>query len=158
LNIALREDEQSFREARVDEITVRVYEDLVKDEGWRQDLYKDHLGFYTIGYGFMVDPAKNGRIPRPVADFWLRWEIEDRRRQLNAALPWFSRLPDGVTAALLNMAYQLGVNGVLRFRKMLAALQLGQYARAADEALDSNWARQTPARARRVAALIRGGK
>lgn len=57
---------------------------------------------------------------------------------------------------MANMAYQLGVSGVLRFRKMLEALRAGDREKAAEEALDSAWATQTPERAQRVARLIRG--
>ena len=58
---------------------------------------------------------------------------------------------------LCNMAYNLGVPRLLGFERMWAALAAGDYERAADEALDSKWARQVGARAARVAALIREG-
>jgi len=64
--------------------------------------------------------------------------------------------PPDVRRALLNMAYQLGVSGLLNFSKMLTALQAGDREEAAREALDSLWAKQTPNRARRVALLLRG--
>jgi lysozyme len=48
------------------------------------------------------------------------------------------------------------VAGVLKFKGMLEALKAGKREFAANEALDSLWARQTPERARRVAAQIRG--
>jgi lysozyme len=54
------------------------------------------------------------------------------------------------------MAYQLGPSGVVAFKKMLAALEAGDRIAAAEAALDSKWATQTPNRAQRVAALIRG--
>lgn len=138
------------------EVEIAVAAELVRDEGWREELYEDHLGYLTIGYGFLVDPRKGGKLPRPVADFWLRWEVGRRREELERALPWFAGLPTGVQIALLNMAYQLGVPGLLKFRRMLAALEMGRREEAAEEALDSLWARQTPGRAQRVAAAIRG--
>ena len=54
------------------------------------------------------------------------------------------------------MAYQLGVNGVGNFSKMLNALESGDRETAAIEALDSKWATQTPERAERVANMIGG--
>jgi lysozyme len=54
------------------------------------------------------------------------------------------------------MAYQMGVSGVLKFADMLAALERGERAAAATHALQSIWATQTPKRAKRIAALIRG--
>jgi len=136
--------------------TDQLSRELKSDEGWVPHAYQDHLGFWTLGYGFLVDERKNGRIPEKVADYWLRHEIMERWSQLVARRPWIVHLPDDVQRALGNMAYQLGVNGVLNFRKMLAALESGDRDSAADEALSSRWATQTPKRARRVSALIRG--
>lgn len=68
-------------------------------------------------------------------------------------------LPTDLRVALGNMAYQLGSAGVFRFRRMMLALKDGDYQEAAREALDSKWAKtDSPARAKRVAALIRGAK
>jgi len=55
------------------------------------------------------------------------------------------------------MAFQLGVNGLLQFEDMLGALKHGLYKRAADAALNSLWAEQTPNRAREVATMIETG-
>jgi lysozyme len=54
------------------------------------------------------------------------------------------------------MAYQLGVEGVAKFVLMLTALERGDRETAAVNALASEWAKQTPDRAKRVATLIRG--
>jgi len=143
---------QHSLEERID----RVSADLRGDEGWREQPYNDHLGYLTIGYGFLIDPRRGGRIPRPVGEFWLRWEIEHRMEELGRRWPPFHRQPEDVQAALLNMAFQLGVGGVLRFRRMLAALAEGDRQTAGKEARDSNWYRQTPKRAERNALLIEG--
>jgi len=133
-----------------------VAEDLKRDEGWVPHAYQDHLGYWTIGYGFLIDERKGGRLPKHIGNQWLQWEIEQRWRELTDAEPWLDDQPEDVQRALANMAYQLGVSGVLRFRKMLQALRDGNREKAAQEALDSLWAAQTPARAERVAELIRG--
>lgn len=133
-----------------------VAEDLKRDEGWVPHAYQDHLGFWTIGYGFLIDERRGGQLPKHIALAWLQWEIERRWEQLTREAPWLEDQPEDVQRALANMAYQLGVSGVLRFRKMLGALRAGDREKAAQEALDSLWAAQTPARAERVAELIRG--
>ena len=48
------------------------------------------------------------------------------------------------------MAYQLGVNGVLKFKKMIEALRSKDYKEASKQGLDSLWAKQTPQRANRL--------
>jgi len=135
-----------------------LIDQLKSDEGFVPHVYLDSLGYETLGYGFLVDERKNGRIPREVADYWLRWEVDRLTSLLANRLKCFSSQPPEVREALVNMAYQMGLKGLLGFRKMLAALEMGDRARAADEALDSRWASQTPNRAQRVAAMIRGGE
>ena len=145
----------------IETLVERVAADLREDEGWRPHAYDDLTGkpalaegYVTLGYGFMVDARKNGRIPREVAEFWLRYEIVQIVERLSKRLPWFETAPTRVQAALVNMAYQMGVAGVLGFRRMLGHLEAGRFTHAKQEALDSRWALQTPSRARKVAAMI----
>jgi len=133
-----------------------IVSDLKHDEGWRAEPYQDHLGFWTIGYGFLIDGRKSVRLPQEVGEFWLNFLVGERIKALNDALPWLSAQPDDVQRALVGMAYQMGVAGVLKFEKALDALKAGNRLLAANEALDSTWAKQTPERASRVAAMIRG--
>lgn len=130
--------------------------DLVRDEGWRRHVYLDSLGFATIGFGFLVDERRGPGLPRGIADQWLDHLISGVVTQLDHRLPWWRDQPEEVQRALANMAYQLGMSGLLNFSRMLAALERNDRAEAAREALDSRWAVQTPQRAQRVAALIRG--
>lgn len=134
----------------------QLRDDLIRDEGWRPHAYQDHLGYWTIGYGFLVDARRGGGLPQHVADKWLHSIISRKMDELDTRIPWWRQQPEEVQRALANMAYQLGVNGLLNFRRMLAALERGDRDEAARQALDSKWAQQTPSRARRVVALIRG--
>lgn len=82
-------------------------------------------------------------------------DIERVKGQLAKALPWLETKPQGVQRAIANMAFQMGLGGVLKFQKMLAALQARDYNAARREALDSAWAKQTPQRAKRVTDLFK---
>lgn len=130
--------------------------DLKRDEGFVSHVYKDHLGYWTLGYGFLVDERKGGSIPEEVAEYWLELVAQRYWNALRNRKSWLDEQPEDVQRALANMAYQLGVEGVLGFRNMLAALEQNDRATAADEALNSLWAQQTPDRAKRVAALLKG--
>ena len=130
--------------------------DLKSDEGWVPHAYQDHLGFWTIGFGFLIDERRGGELPVEIAEEWLTYAAIKRWDELLADLPWLNDLPEDVQRGLANMAYQLGVNGVQNFKKMLGALQIGDQILAAKHALDSKWAVQTPKRAKRVTGLIRG--
>ena len=67
----------------------------------------------------------------------------------------FNDLPSDVKEIILEMTYQLGVTGVLKFKKMWKALEQNDYEEASAQMLDSLWAKQTPARAIRLAERMR---
>lgn len=139
-------------------INDQVATDLKIDEGWNPSLYRDSLGYWTIGFGFCVDPATHAELPRDVGEYWLNVLVGNCIQDVNQALPWVASQPTDVKRALYNMAYQLGVDGLLAFKRMLASLQAGDRHTAATEALNSHWAQQTPRRAQRMAALIGGAE
>lgn len=133
-----------------------LIDDLKREEGWRPSPYRDTEGFLTIGFGFLIDERKHVYMPRRVGELWLEIIAEKKWMDLLEREPWLVDQPEDVQRALAQMAYQMGVDGVLGFENMIAELRFGNREGAADEALDSKWARQTPERAQRVAALIRG--
>ena len=135
----------------------RFLSQIKKDEGWRPSAYRDHLGFWTIGYGFLIDKRRGGKLPARVAEFWLDCIVDNLVADLAVRVPCWDEQPEIVQEALANMAYQMGVDGLLKFKRMLRAIAVGAYSRAASEALASKWASQTPNRAKRVANMIRMG-
>lgn len=126
-----------------------VTDDLKSDEGWRAKGYLDHLGVPTIGYGFTWLTKEEG-------EFLLNNRVQLVYSQLSLHIEGFEEMPLMVQRALINMAYQLGIEGLLKFRKTLAHIKAGRYKQAADEALQSKWAQQTPNRAERVTNWMRG--
>lgn len=138
----------------------RLIEDLKQDEGFEPSVYRDSIhGYLTIGYGFLVDPKVNGEIPQKIADLWLEHLAEEKWAEVCKELPWMIAQPEDVQRAVTNMAYQMGVRGVMGFKLMLKALERGDRETAAENALRSTWAKkQTPARAKRVTDLMRGYK
>lgn len=135
--------------------TSAVTAQLKQDEGWRAHGYHDHLGYLTVGYGFLIDDRRAGGMPKEVGEYWLMHNIHGIVNSLHRSLPWFESRPQPVKEALVNMAYQMGIAGLLSFRRTLAHIESGRYSEAADEALRSRWATQTPERAKRVTDLIR---
>lgn len=128
------------------------------DEDVRKHVYKDHLGFYTIGVGRLVDDRKGGGLRDVEIDFMLNNDIDDRIDALSRRLPWFQNLDDARKGALLNMAFQLGTDGLLAFKNTLKLIEQGDYETASREMLKSLWAKQTPARAKRMSEQIRTGQ
>jgi lysozyme len=131
---------------------------LRADEGERPCVYKDSLGLWTIGVGRLVDPSKPGAgLRSDEIAYLLNNDVDDRINALHAKLPWFDSLDDARKAVLLNMAFQLGVDGLLAFKNTLQLIQDGKYENAAAAMLESHWAQQTPARAKRLSDQMRTG-
>lgn len=73
-------------------------------------------------------------------------------------LPFWKQLDDERQYALIDMCFQLGWFGLRKFKKMLNAMSEKNFAMAAYQCLDSQYAKQTPQRAKRIAHLIRTGE
>lgn len=134
-----------------------IVDQLRRDEGFRSSAYQDHLGYWTIGVGRQIDSRKGGGISRDEAMLLLQNDIEARTAQLEDRLPWFVYLSATRQGVLINMAFQLGIGGLMNFKKTLAHVEAGQYTAAASEMLQSTWAKQTPERAERLATQMRTG-
>lgn len=132
-----------------------VLDDLKSDEGFRSHVYQDHLGYWTIGFGRMVDKRRGGGITRAEAEYLLKNDIMRTYASLRTSIRGFDQLPANVKRALINMAFQMGVDGLLSFENTLRLLEAGDYHAAADEALNSLWYKQTPERAKRVTDWMR---
>jgi lysozyme len=130
---------------------------LKRDEGVRPWAYADHLGYLTIGVGRLIDPRKNGRLRDSEIDLLLSNDILDRIAAVRSALPWFDGLDEPRKGVLLNMAFQMGTEGMLAFTTTLAHVRAGRYADASKAMLKSKWATQTPARAQRLAKQMEDG-
>lgn len=124
---------------------------LADDEGFRSKMYKCPLGFNTIGYGFNLD---TNELPEVIAKLWLRYLIEQLSLELNSKLSFFKNLDDARKYVLINMAYQMGVNGLLGFKKFLSFLEQNKYKEAVSEMEDSQWHRDFPNRSNRLISIM----
>ena len=132
---------------------------LRRDEGIKATAYQDHLGYWTIGVGRLIDSRKPGAGLRPdEIDYLLRNDINDRVQALTKSLPWFDLLDEARRGVMINMAFQLGTAGLLGFKSTLALIAAGKYAEAAEQMLKSKWATQTPARAKRLSEQMKTGE
>ena len=131
---------------------------LRREEGVSRHAYQDHLGFWTIGVGRLIDQRKGGGLTDEEVDYLLRNDVARFERDVLNALPWAAALDAPRLAVLIGMAFQLGTSGLLGFRQTLAAVKDGRYVAAAGLMLVSKWAEQTPARAARMAKQMETGE
>jgi lysozyme len=125
---------------------------LIIDEGVKLKPYRCTAGKLTIGVGRNLDDVG---ITDAEAFGLLDNDINRVLGQCRSHLPWFNDAPEEVQQVLANMAFNLGIVGLLQFKTTLGLLQVAKYEDAAAAMLDSKWAKQVGARAERLAARIR---
>ena len=138
----------------------RLLESVKKHEGYRNKVYLDTLGKRTVGVGHLC-----------VEDFWeddkeyeekflmtiLEHDLSDAIKGANDLMAENGCM-DMIEKAhelIIEMVFQLGKTGVSKFRNMWKALSALDYSTAAEQMLDSRWAKQTTNRANGMADIMR---
>ena len=133
----------------------KLLESVKKHEGYRNKVYLDTLGKRTVGVGHLCveDFWEDGK--EYEEDFLMGILEKDLQSAIDQADDMCKDLKISSDAKILiiEMIFQLGGNGVSKFRKMWQALQQDppDYAEASVQMLDSRWAKQTPNRAKEMA-------
>ena len=138
----------------------RLKDSVKQHEGYRNKVYLDTLGKRTVGVGHLC-----------VEDFWEddkeyeeKFLMEILADDLQNAIKGARELKEEHSCTdideiaqeiLVEMVFQLGKNGVSKFRNMWKALAEKNYIGASFEMLDSKWAKQTPNRAKSMAELMK---
>ena len=145
------------------EFRIRLKEEITSDEGCVLEVYKDHLGYPTVGVGHLIletDEEYNMGVGTPITQTRsdellfqdlgiVLKECEDRFH--NNWRDW----PEEVKLIIANMAFNLGLTRLVKFKKMFEALNAGDYKTASEEGLDSKWAKQVYNRAKRLMNRLR---
>jgi lysozyme len=124
-------------------------------EGERLKPYRCTAGKLTIGVGRNLEDRG---ISAEESAMLLANDIAAMERELQHALPWAATLDEVRQRVLLDMAFNLGIVGLLAFKRTLATVAAGQYQQAATMMLDSKWARQVGQRAERLSRMMATGK
>lgn len=137
---------------------IRCRKQLEVDEGREATMYKDSRGYWTIGVGRLIDPKKGAKLRESEIDFLFDNDCRGAEGELAATFPWFPRLNPARQAALVNMCFQLGLPTLLEFERTLRAIRDEHWEDARHHMMSSDWAKQTPHRARRVAHQMATGE
>jgi lysozyme len=132
----------------------KLLAELEVDEGLRLKPYRDSVGKLTIGIGRNLDDKG---ISEAAARFLLGEDVLEVEAGLDEALPWWRQQEEVRQRVLANMAFNMGLAGLLQFTNTLAAVREGRYEDAASGMLASLWARQVGPRATRLAEMMRTG-
>lgn len=131
-----------------------LQDQLVRDEGCRLKLYVDTRGKTSIGIGRNLT---DDGISQAEAMLLLENDIEAATASLEKAFPWTMALDVVRLGALINMTFNMGIGGLAQFKNFLVAVQVGNWAEARNQMLDSEWVTQVGARAQRLAIQIETG-
>ena len=133
-------------------------ERIKKHEGFVPKIYRDSLGYATIGYGHLVLPTDHFEDGVEYSKEELNEVFEkDFQNALDNANKLIGDIPLVYQAkeVICEMVFQLGIGGVSKFKNMWKALEEGDYYTAAVEMLDSRWAKQTPKRAESLSNIMK---
>lgn len=158
-------------------LMLQVKADLERHEGYRQYAYPDPLSHlaktqrssdwgyrpareimlpgtpveegrpWTVGFGFTNGVTADSQMTRIQSERKLEEHILDMKSELGRVLPWFPTASFVTQTILINMAFNMGLLGLLKFKNTLRYIKEGNYAQAAANMKQSLWYRQTGSRA-----------
>ena len=138
-----------------------IIDQLMRDEGFRADIYIDTVGKRTVGYGHNLDANPIPGLITPINQAQgmqlLGRDVERISTYLQSQLPWVVSLDDARHGVLQNMAFNMGDAGLLSFHHDLADTQAGNYLQAAADMKASLWYTQVGARAERLVIQMESG-
>lgn len=127
---------------------------LRRDEGVRPKAYRDSVGKLTVGVGHNLDdkPLSDHAIDAILED-----DINDALAGMTTLYPWTAQLDDARRGVIANMIFNMGAATFGQFHETINLIRAGRYAEAAEEMLNSAWAKQVGARALRLSMQMRTG-
>lgn len=151
---------------------LRLLDSVTVDEAYKGAPYPDSLGLWTFGIGRCLEtnPLTGAEWKRLLDNGWITVNVDKTGAQWLATCElaavasvlgrytWFAQIGDVRQNAFIEMAFQLGIAKFARFTSMLAAANVGDWQGVHDQALDSLWAKQTPARAKMIATMLLTGQ
>ena len=141
-----------------------MYETLKEEvklhEGFRDVVYKDSLGKRTIGYGHLCVEdhwEDDKKYEKEYLEEIFNKDFDNAHFNANTLIE-DRQINDVAKEVIIEMVFQLGIGGVSKFKNMWKALDREDYGEASFQMLDSLWAKQTPARAGKLAGKMRSAK
>jgi|TARA_B110000495_G_C22986492_1_gene580440 lysozyme len=144
------------------EFMVRLKDEISADEGVKLEVYLDHLGYPTVGVGHLIlegdDEHSQGegyKITQTRCDELFYQDINICLGECARGLNEWVEYPSEVKLIVANMAFNLGITRLKKFKNFFSALNDGDYKQASIEGLDSRWAKQVYNRAHRLMDRLR---
>lgn len=126
---------------------------IKKNEGFSQKPYKDQLGFYTIGFGHLIMPSEKHLVKKNInVDELEKLFDSDFKKTLKNYKIFLKKFPSSKIEEdlLIEMVFQIGISGVLKFKKLLYNMKQGNTNLVCFEMMNSLWYKQTPNRVKNL--------
>lgn len=127
---------------------------LRRHEGFRDRVYIDTVGKRTVGYGWNIDDTP---MYREAANIQMKLKLEEIEAALLRLYDWYPNLSQARRDVVLNMSYNLGVDGFDKFQNTIYLLANSKFLEASQEMLKSKWAKQVGNRAITLSEAIKNG-
>ena len=134
--------------------TDKLKQQIKLHEGVEYRVYEDTQGILTIGVGRNLEDRG---LSEDEVDYLLNNDIKICVKELKGSFDWYDDLDDIRKRVLVDMMFNLGMPRLKGFVKMLEAIESGAWGAAAEEMLDSTWARQVGNRADRLSEMMETG-
>jgi lysozyme len=132
-----------------------LIERIKQHEGCILHPYRDTFNHLTIGYGHNLDAKP---ITQRAARVILEDDINDAIRDLELLPPeCYKHLNERRKGVLIEMIFNMGIDRLKTFKRMLHALSISNYEKASEEMLNSQWALQVKSRAKHLAQIMKEG-
>ena len=126
-----------------------IREDLIKHEGYKLEVYLDSEGLPTFGVGHLVTEDDieatwpvGTLVEKTRVDELFDHDLKVACSETERLFPELDSYPDQCVRVLVNMCFNLGRPRLSRFKKMVQAVKIHNYERAAEEMVDSKWYNQ----------------
>lgn len=140
----------------------KLREELAADEGCKFEIYLDHLGYKTFGIGHLItedEPEYDYPVGVPVGEGRVieafETDIAITIADCDVLFDDFATLPEEAQLILANMMFNMGLPRMSKFKKMVAAVEAGDWSEAAVQMKDSKWYTQVTNRAERLIERMR---
>jgi len=127
---------------------------IKKNEGFSYTAYKDQLNNPTIGYGHLIRQSEKNFFKKKHNKQQLNKLFEKDFKKAQIGFEKNFKMPNmrsrKTQDLIVEMIFQIGIRGVLKFKKMIKHIENNNKHLAALEMMDSLWYAQTPKRVEKM--------
>jgi len=133
----------------------KLFEMIKDQEGFVGVPYQDSYGNLTVGYGWNI---RSRPLSQDQAAYICASQLRDTDAELAKTIPYYAKLDDVRKSVIVDMAFQMGVKGVLLFVNMWQSIKMTDWNTAASDMLNSQWGREFKSRANVLAKMMKTGE